>query len=60
MAGEATTPRAARRSGLHGPASRPGAAVLAWPTPHPPVDRQAGAARETGAPAVFLNPKNRL
>ena len=60
MAGEATTPRAARRSGLHGPASRPGAAVLDRPTPHPPIDRQAGVARETGAPPLFQYPKKAI
>jgi hypothetical protein len=54
---EATTPLAACRSRLHGPASRPGAAVLARPTPHPPVEPGAGVADDGGAPPIFLKPQ---
>ena len=54
---EATTPRAGRRSRLLGPARPLRGPVLAWPTPHPPVEPGVGAGREGGAPADFLKPK---
>lgn len=57
MGREATQGAAARRSPRHGPASRPGAPVLARPTPHPPVEPGAGVAEEGGAPALFQYPK---
>jgi hypothetical protein len=54
---EATTPQASVRSPSHGAASRLAAAVLALPTPHPPIDRRGGAGEAAGPPPLFPYPK---
>lgn len=57
MPREATTPRACGRSRLLGPARPLRGPVLAWPTPHPPVEPGAGVEREKGSPPIFQYPK---
>ena len=57
MPREATTPRPGGRSRLLGHARPLRDPVLAWTTPHPPVEPGAGVGREGGAPADFLKPK---